>query len=177
MVWIVTWMLHYVQRAFVYPIVSQSGLKVMPLAIVFGGFSFNCVNAYLNASFLYSYAPPYPETWWFDLRFISGMCLFAFGYVMNRHSDRILRSLRRQSPTQYGIPEGGFFQWVSCPNYLGEILIWCGWALATWALPALAFAVWTTANLAPRAGFHHRWYKSTFSDYPANRKALIPGIW
>jgi hypothetical protein len=30
------------------------------------------------------------------------------------------------------------------------------------------------ANLIPRAVAHHHWYKTTFADYPANRRALIP---
>jgi 3-oxo-5-alpha-steroid 4-dehydrogenase 1 len=37
--------------------------------------------------------------------------------------------------------------------------------------------VWTFANLAPRAWSHHKWYHEKFSDYPLDRKALIPGIW
>ena len=52
------------------------------------------------------------------------------------------------------------------PNYLGEIVEWTGWALATWSLAGLAFAVYTAANLAPRAVANHDWYLSTFDDYP-----------
>jgi len=36
------------------------------------------------------------------------------------------------------------------------------------------FAIWTMANLVPRALAHHRWYRETFADYPPGRKALIP---
>ena len=36
--------------------------------------------------------------------------------------------------------------------------------------------VWVIANLFPRALSHHKWYKEKFSDYPKNRKAIIPGI-
>ena len=66
---------------------------------------------------------------------------------------------------------------MSCPNYLGEILEWVGWAVATWSLPGLAFAVWVIANLVPRARSHHRWYRERFPDYPDGRKALVPGLW
>jgi len=79
--------------------------------------------------------------------------------------------------TGYKIPHGGLFERVSCPNYLGEIIEWSGWALATWCLPGLSFAVWTFANLAPRARAHHRWYRAKFPEYPEERKALIPGVW
>jgi hypothetical protein len=65
---------------------------------------------------------------------------------------------------------------VSCPNYLGEIVQWFGWALLGWSLPGLAFALFTLANLAPRAYAHHRWYLATFPDYPRDRAALLPNL-
>ncbi len=65
---------------------------------------------------------------------------------------------------------------MSCPNYLGEMMEWGGWTLACWNLGALAFLVWTVANLAPRAIKTHRWYRDRFSDYPPKRKALLPFI-
>ena len=75
------------------------------------------------------------------------------------------------------MPHGELYRWISCPNYLGELIEWAGWAVATWSLPGLGFAVWTAANLVPRARANHRWYRSHFADYPNERKALIPGVW
>jgi protein-S-isoprenylcysteine O-methyltransferase Ste14 len=74
------------------------------------------------------------------------------------------------------IPRGGLFRWVSAPNYLGEMMEWVGFAIATWSLAGAAFAVWTIANLLPRAVSNHRWYRSKFADYPPERRALIPWI-
>jgi hypothetical protein len=53
---------------------------------------------------------------------------------------------------------------------------WAGWALATWSLAGLAFAVYTGANLAPRALAHHAWYRQRFPDNPARRRALVPFV-
>jgi 3-oxo-5-alpha-steroid 4-dehydrogenase 1 len=97
--------------------------------------------------------------------------------LLNRQSDNVLRLLKAKTPNGYGVPQGGLYRWVSCPNYLGEIMIWTGWAIATWSLPGLVFAFWTAANLIPRAHAHHVWYKQRFTDYPSRRKALLPGIW
>ena len=58
----------------------------------------------------------------------------------------------------------------------GEIIEWIGFAVMTWSVAALAFAIWTAANLAPRALSHHKWYRETFPDYPTERKALIPFV-
>ena len=56
----------------------------------------------------------------------------------------------------------------------GELLEWTGWAIATWSLAGVSFAVYTAANLVPRALAHHRWYRETFPDYPPGRRAVIP---
>jgi protein-S-isoprenylcysteine O-methyltransferase Ste14 len=103
--------------------------------------------------------------------------LFAAGYIINRQSDGILRGLRRPGESGYKVTDRGFYRWVSCPNYLGEVVIWLGWALATWSPAGLVFAAWTVANLVPRAKANHAWYRANFPDYPPNRKALVPGIW
>jgi steroid 5-alpha reductase family enzyme len=89
----------------------------------------------------------------------------------------VLRNLRAPGDLTYHIPNRGLYRWISCPNYFGEILEWLGWAIATWSLPGLAFAIWTIANLAPRAHAHHAWYHTRFPAYPSQRKALIPYIW
>lgn len=54
---------------------------------------------------------------------------------------------------------------------------WAGWALATWSLPGLAFALWTVGSLAPRPRSHHTWYREHFPNNPPERKALIPWVW
>ncbi|MCK5466953.1 MAG: hypothetical protein KAI99_00535, partial [Cyclobacteriaceae bacterium] len=72
---------------------------------------------------------------------------------------------------------GWLFNYISCPNYFGEILEWIGFAAASGSLPALSFAIWTFCNLAPRANNHHSWYLDNFSTYPKNRKILLPYLW
>jgi protein-S-isoprenylcysteine O-methyltransferase Ste14 len=94
--------------------------------------------------------------------------------LLNKQADRTLRKLRGPGETGYKIPRGGAYTWVSCPNYLGEIVEWLGWALATWSPAGLAFAAYTAANLVPRALANHRWYRERFPDYPAERRAVIP---
>ncbi|MBT4068686.1 MAG: DUF1295 domain-containing protein, partial [Candidatus Marinimicrobia bacterium] len=96
---------------------------------------------------------------------------------INIKSDNMLFNLRADGATDYKIPQNGLFKWVSCPNYLGELLEWWGWALATWSLAGLSFALWGMANLIPRARANHIWYKEKFFNYPKDRKALIPKIW
>jgi 3-oxo-5-alpha-steroid 4-dehydrogenase 1 len=173
----VLWELHYIHRAFIYPFTIRDRGKKMPVAVMVMGIVFNLGNAYANSYYLFSLSGGYPRSWLLDPRFLAGLVLFLAGYGINRWSDLILRSLRKPGETDYRVPHGGLFRWVSSPNYLGEIIEWCGWALATWSLPGLAFALWTIANLAPRARSNHRWYQAHFPEYPPERKALIPWLW
>lgn len=167
------WLAHYLNRALVYPFRLRAGGKRMPAVVVLLGFAFNLWNGWLNASWI-SGPGAYPAAWLRDPRFLAGAALFAAGLFTNLDADRRLLALRRRGEGGYRIPRGGLYEWVSCPNYLGEMAEWCGWALATWSIPGLAFAVWTVANLAPRALAHHRWYRERFPDYPPGRRALLP---
>jgi 3-oxo-5-alpha-steroid 4-dehydrogenase 1 len=176
-VFLLLWEAHYIHRAFIYPLYLRGGNRPMPLAVIGPGLLFNAVNSYINGRYVFNLSGGYANSWLTDPRFICGVTVFIAGFVINRHSDLVLRSLRRPGESDYKIPFGGLHRWVSCPNYLGEILIWMGWALATWSLAGLTFAIWTAANLAPRARSHHLWYKKTFPQYPPERKALIPGVW
>jgi len=170
------WCLHYVNRTLVFPFRLRTKGKKMPLAIVFMAIGFNFVNGFINGYYLGSLATAseYPSSYIYDLRFILGLVIFILGMLINWHSDNILIHLRKPGETGYMVPQKGFFQLVSCPNHFGEIVEWYGFAMMTWCSPALAFAIWTMVNLVPRALHHHKWYKETFPDYPAGRKALFP---
>lgn len=168
------WQIHYLHRAFVFPWRRRDAGGGMPLSVAAMALVFNVVNAYLNGRYLFTLGPTRGAEWLRDPRFLAGAALFAGGMALNLWSDDRLFRLRRPGERGYRIPRQGPFRLVSCPNYLGEILEWCGWALASWSPAGLAFAFWTAANLAPRALAHHRWYRRRFPDYPPERRALIP---
>jgi len=168
------WEAHYAYRAFAYPFLRRGGRRSMPLSVVVMAIAFNAWNGYLNGRCLFSLCPARDASWLADPRFVVGAALFVAGMWINRRSDATLRSLRAPGETGYRIPRGGLFEYVSSPNYLGELVEWVGWAIATWSLAGLAFAVFTAANLLPRAVSHHRWYRGRFPEYPEDRRAVIP---
>ena len=169
------WQCHYLNRTFVHPLRTRTRGKRIPVLIAASGFGFNMLNAYVNARWV-SELGRYDVEWLGDPRFVAGVLLFVVGFIVNNHSDHVLLRLRKPGETGYSIPRGGVFRWVSCPNYLGELLEWAGWALATWSLAGLAFFAYTAANLVPRALSHHQWYRARFEDYPSDRKAVIPRL-
>jgi 3-oxo-5-alpha-steroid 4-dehydrogenase 1 len=169
------WQLHYAYRAFGYPFRIKADGKVTPLTIAAMGATFNLLNGYLNGRQVSAFGS-YDLSWLWDPRFVVGVVLFLGGRHMNMWADARLMALRAEGDG-YRIPKGGMYRWVSCPNYLGELIEWTGWAIATWSLAGVAFAVYTAANLVPRARANHRWYKERFPEYPPERRALLPFLW
>lgn len=167
--------LHYLNRALVFPFRLRTPGKRMPLVIMLLAVGFNLVNGSLLGWQL-ARRGNYTLPWLTDPRFVAGLVLFLGGMAVNWWADRRLINLRRPGELGYVIPRGGLFEVVSCPNHLGEIVEWSGFALMTWSLPGLAFAFWTAANLVPRSLAHHRWYRQTFPEYPEHRRAILPGL-
>ena len=169
---------HYIHRSLVYPLQIRpaSGARVKFVIILLANL-FNIVNGYLNGAWLSRYAVNlYDAEWIRDPRFAAGMAMFLAGLLLNKQSDAILQKLRSTPEAGYGIPRGGGFRLVSNPHYLGELVQWSGFALASWSPAAGAFVLFSAANLVPRAIATHRWYRNTFTDYPAGRKAIVPFI-
>lgn len=169
------WALHYTNRSFIYPFRQRNKKKRMPLLIVGSAVFFNLVNGFLNGYYLGNFAD-YASGWMMTVPFVAGAVLFVAGMVTNIWSDNKLLNLRKPGETGYKIPKGGLFNVISCPNLFGEMIEWSGYALMAWNPAALSFAVWTWANLLPRALAHHDWYQEKFPDYPEQRKAAIPFI-
>ncbi|MBU2651988.1 MAG: DUF1295 domain-containing protein [Bacteroidetes bacterium] len=175
-VFIILFGLHYFNRVMVFPFRLRTGKKKMPVVIVAMAVFFNLVNGFIIGYFLGNFSGYYEISWLWDPRFITGFLLFFLGLYINWTSDNVLINLRKSPGNGYIIPEGRLFQYISCPNLFGEILEWTGFAILMWNLPGLSFAVWTMANLIPRALDHHKWYQEYFDDYPEERKAVIPLI-
>jgi 3-oxo-5-alpha-steroid 4-dehydrogenase 1 len=167
------WLAHYFHRSFIFPLRIRTKGKKMPVSVIAMAVFFNGVNAGLNGYYL-GFLENYADEAFLSWHFCLGLALFIGGAWINQHSDLLLINLRKPGETGYKIPGGGFFRWVSCPNFFGEIVEWGGFALMAWNWPAVSFFIWTAANVIPRALRHHQWYQEQFPDYPGERKAVIP---
>ncbi|XP_031496195.1 polyprenol reductase 2-like isoform X1 [Nymphaea colorata] len=109
-----------------------------------------------------------------------GAIMFAWGSIHQFCCHAILGSLRTVSEgEEYKIPKGDWFDLVSCPHYLAEIVIYGGILIASelsdltvWLLFAFVFA-----NLVVVAGETHRWYLHKFDHYPKSRRAIFPRVY
>lgn len=174
------WQFHYIHRSFIYPLIRVASISETNVLVVLLAVFFNITNAYLNAKFIL-YTSQLSL-----IRRVLGLLIFFIGMAINWHSDEILIRLRKNPKKddevdpiykRYRIPRGGFFEYVTCANYFGEIVEWFGFALFVGHCASWVFVINTMCNLVPRAIAAHKWYIQTFGDaYPKNRKSVFPFI-
>ncbi|XP_036752633.2 3-oxo-5-alpha-steroid 4-dehydrogenase 1 isoform X2 [Manis pentadactyla] len=146
-------LVHYTQRSLIFPFLIRGG-KPTPVRTCIVAFTFCTYNGYLQSRYL-SQCAVYADDWVTDPRFLAGFVLWLIGTLINIHSDHILRNLRKPGETGYKIPRGGLFEYVTAANYFGEVVEWCGFALASWSPQAGAFALFTACSLFSIAQHHH----------------------
>ena len=173
-------LLHYFQRSFIFPFLMR-GKSKMPIAIMVMGMTFNTLNSYFIGAWLYRYAPEgmYTTEWFSSPQFIIGSVIFFTGMLINLDSDNVIRHLRKPGDTKHYIPKKHLYKYVTSANYFGELTEWVGYAILTWSPAGLLVAIWTFADLAPRAKSLAEKYEAEFGDEykELNKKHLIPFIW
>ena len=180
LVFLLLFELHYFHRAFIFPL-QLRGHGRMPLSIILMGVVFNTLNAFMQGGWIFWVSPLdyYPSTWLTSLPFLAGTCVFFTGMYVNIQSDRIIRHLRKPGDTAHYLPRGGMFRYVTSANYFGEFLEWVGFAILTWSWAGAVFALWTFANLAPRAARIYELYRRDFPDELDTHKVkrILPFIY
>ncbi len=179
LVFLLLFELHYFHRSFIFPR-QLRGHSRMPLSIVLMGAVFNTLNALMQGGWIFFVSPAdyYPANWLTSVPFIAGTLVFFAGMYINIQSDHIIRNLRKPGDTAHYLPKGGMFRYVTSANYFGEFLEWTGFAVLTWSWAGAVFALWTFANLAPRAARIHDLYEQEFpGEFDPNKvKRMIPFI-
>ncbi|ELW71637.1 polyprenol reductase [Tupaia chinensis] len=115
---------------------------------------------------------------WFH---ILGLVMFLWSSAHQYRSHAILGGLRKNKAgvpvhCSHRIPFGDWFEYVSSPNYLAELMIYVSIAVTfglrnfTWWL-VVAYVFFSHALAALLS---HRFYRSTFVSYPKHRRAFLP---
>ncbi len=114
------------------------------------------------------------------------VAVFLYAWYHQFVAHKILAALRLEPTaksegnplTTYRIPRGDWFNYVSCPHYLAEILMYAslaailGWQNTT----GLVIFAWVFMNQVVSALMSHFWYQDKFDDYPRSRKAIFPRL-
>ncbi|EGD90955.2 uncharacterized protein TERG_07178 [Trichophyton rubrum CBS 118892] len=108
-----------------------------------------------------------------------GLALFLIGQLSNLSTHLTLRSLRKPGSTERVIPTGFGFDWVTCPNYLFEVMAWVGVYLVSglnWSV--LLFLVVGAGTMMKWASQKEKRYRREFGDkYKKKRFVMLPGLW
>ncbi len=172
--------IHYFHRSFIFPRQIR-GKSKMPLSIILMGALFNTLNAFMQGGWIFYFSPVdmYGTSWLHGLPFILGTVIFFAGMAVNIQSDSIIRNLRQPGDTAHYLPKGGMFRYVTSANYFGEFVEWVGFAVLTWSWAGAVFALWTFANLAPRAARIYDLYSREFPEELDTQKTkrMIPFIY
>ena len=174
---------HYFQRSFIFPFLLK-GKGQMPIVIMLLSVIWNLMNGYIQGFWLFHLAPKYfPEmyttAWLYDPRFIIGTLIFIAGWIINMHSDHVIRTLRKPGDTNHYLPKKGLYKYVTSANYFGEITEWLGFAILTWSFAGLLFWWFSCCNLVPRANSIYLKYEQEFpNEFDRKKlKRIIPFIY
>ena len=180
LIFLILFEIHYFHRSFIFPFLIR-GKSVMPLSVILMGMVFNTLNALMQGGWIFYVSPVnmYEISWLTTPQFIIGTIIFFTGMIVNIHSDHIIRHLRKPGDTNHYLPKKGMFRYVTSANYFGEFVEWLGFAILTWSLSGAVFALWTFANLAPRAAKIYDNYKKEFGDELDTKKVkrILPFIY
>ncbi|KAJ1724668.1 hypothetical protein LPJ53_001096 [Coemansia erecta] len=112
----------------------------------------------------------------------AGFALYIYASVHQWRCHHILYRLRRRSLLKgsgYAIPAGDLFEYVVCPHFLCEILVYVAiWTASGFQATTLLWTIgWTTINLGITARETRKWYVETLGTrFPNKRRALVPFI-
>jgi len=107
-----------------------------------------------------------------------GLIVCIVGFAMNAAADQYLISLKSAKNKTYKMPRGGFFEYVVCANYFGEIIQHCGFMLAFPSPATIAVLFVSVCNLMPRAAKTYEFYEKNFgSQAVADKKRIFPFVY
>lgn len=108
--------------------------------------------------------------------------VFLYFWYQQYGSNMIFINLRKDKSGSvvtetHLIPRGGLFEYVSSPHMTCEVGMYLILYILLSANTSYIFCLaWVMSNQTFNAFLTHQWYRAHFSDYPQNRKFLIPFV-
>ncbi|EFR03881.1 synaptic glycoprotein SC2 [Nannizzia gypsea CBS 118893] len=172
--------LHFIKREMETLFVHRFSVSTMPFTYVFRNSAHYWLLGGVNLAYWVfspssSTATDHPN----PALLYPGLVLFLVGQLSNLSTHLTLRSLRKPGSTERVIPTGFGFDWVTCPNYLFEVMAWVGVYLVSglnWSV--LLFLVVGAGTMMKWASQKEKRYRREFGDkYKKKRFVMLPGLW
>ncbi|DAZ93529.1 TPA: hypothetical protein N0F65_000145 [Lagenidium giganteum] len=120
----------------------------------------------------------YEDTWCRSRVIGLGALLFLVGSQHQFQCNRILASMKRQNGMKHVLARGDWFDFVRCPLYTTEVLIYLGFALICGGSNVTMYFVfvWVIVNQAVCADLQSKWYDTKFRErlHELPRWKLLP---
>lgn len=108
--------------------------------------------------------------------------VFGYAWYHQHQSNLILVRLRQRddgtvATERHLMPVGGYFELVSSPHMLFEVLLYGALYMLLARNTSWLFVLcWVLTNQVENAWLTHQWYRATFRQYPAKRRAIFPWL-
>lgn len=108
-----------------------------------------------------------------------GILLFAFASYRQYCCNAILADQKRANRGRYVVPKGDWFDYVRCPLYTTEILLYAALVLVLQGTNLMAYCIafWVLLNQCVCASFSSAWYDDKFRDAALPKWTLVPYLW
>ncbi len=103
-----------------------------------------------------------------------GVLVFLVGFVGNLYHHAMLARIR--TGNKKDLPHGGLFEYLVCPQYVFEELVFLGFFMIAQTEMALAIFVSVLIYLTARTYNTKMWYTKKNAHFPPERKLLIPKL-
>jgi very-long-chain enoyl-CoA reductase len=110
-----------------------------------------------------------------DALFYVGIASLLVGEIGNFYHHKLLADLRT-GKSGYHVPQGGWFEYATCPHYFFELLSWLGIFLLSRHLFTLLVFIAMLGYLTARSIKTRQWYRKRFPNYPEKRTCMIPFV-
>lgn len=119
-------------------------------------------------------------------RYSVALFLFVLASVYQVRCHSILIDLKRKNfqipnevKSQYSLPVGSLFEYVCCPHYLCEMIVYMSLFLVRPSPVQIASLVWVSVNLAVVAQQQFTYYQKRFPEEMKRKhiRRLVPFLW
>ena len=108
--------------------------------------------------------------------------LYLLGSYLNTASEYQRQRWKERAENRGHLYTQGFFRWAMHISYLGDVLLFSGWALLThraWAflLPLLMLVGFVAVHMPTLDKHLHTKYGAEFEEYRRRTKRLVPFVY
>jgi 3-oxo-5-alpha-steroid 4-dehydrogenase 3 len=111
-----------------------------------------------------------------------GTILFVVATYHQALCNYLIATQKRRHHNRHVIPHGDWFDYVRCPLYSTEILLYVAFALVTGGHNSMQYFIcaWVATNQCVSAKFNSDWYDTKFRNEQKGKLSkwkLCPGVW